>query len=153
MSTWFSLVSVIAVRTLLVMVVVVIGLRLLGKRQLGQMNIYDFAMIMLVANAVQNAMTAGKGNLSVGFASSGILLLVGFLVSLVVVRVPIAERLIAGTPTVLVSDGVLMKRFLEREHISFDELMNAVREHELKSIKEVKLAVLEVNGDISIIAK
>lgn len=153
MSNFFMLLSVTAVRTLIVMIVVTGGLRLLGKRQLGQMNVYDFAMIMLVANAVQNAMTAGKGNLIVGVSSAGILLVVGALVSIIVVRVPSAERLIAGTPTVLVSNGELMKRFLDREHISLDELMAAIREHELHSILEVKLAVLEVNGDISIIAK
>ncbi len=148
-----SLFVVTGCRTLIVMLVVIIGLRVLGKRQLGQMNVYDFAMIMLVANAVQNAMTAGKGNLTVGFASAGILLVVGFLVSLVVVRVPTAERLVTGIPTVLVNDGVLMKRTMARENISFDELMSSIREHEMHSVKDVKLAVLEVNGDISIIPK
>ena len=68
----------IAVRTLLVLLALVISLRLLGKRQSGQFNIYDLALIMLLANAVQNAMTNGDGHLLVGVVSAGTLLAAGW---------------------------------------------------------------------------
>lgn len=146
------LAATFALRTLVVLLVLVIGLRLLGKRQIGQMTIYDLAMIMLVANSVQNAMTAGKGNLIVGFASAGTLFVFGMVMTLLFVRIPRLESVVAGTPTVLVSNGRVMERHMRREHVSMNQLLAAVREHEVGTIAEVKLAVLEINGDISIVA-
>ena len=63
--------TTISARTAIVMLFLIIGIRLFGKRQIGQMNIYDLALIMALANAVQNAMTGGKGYLSVGIVSAG----------------------------------------------------------------------------------
>jgi len=143
----------IAARTAIVLLFLVIGLRLSGKRQMGSMTIYDLAMIMLVANAVQNAMTSGKGNVSVGIASSGTLLIVGTALTYFIVRKPVFARFATGTPTVLVHNGTVEQRNLRREGVTMEEVMVAVREHELSDISQVKLAILEVDGDISIVEK
>ena len=142
----------IAIRTAIILLFLVFGIRLLGKRQMGQMNIYDLALIMLVANAVQNAMTAGKGNISVGIASAGTLMVLGIAMTYLIVRKPVLGRWVAGTPTVLVSNGIVMRRNMRRENITMDELNASLREHEFNRIDKVKLAVLEVDGSISIIS-
>src|SRR5437870_9282541 len=89
----------IAARTAIVLFGLVVGLRVLGKRHCGQMNLCDLVLITCLANSVQNAMTAGKGHLSVGFVSAGTLLLLGRLLTELFVRRPALEKRIIGTPT------------------------------------------------------
>ncbi len=146
---WFL--SVIAARSALVLLILSIGLRVMGKRQSGQMNVYDAALILLIANAVQNAMTKGDGHLFVGFASAGALMLVGRLFTVAFVRLPKLREYLIGTPTVLVSDGHLVLPNMKREHVSKEQLCTALREHSMKDFREVKLAILEVDGTISVI--
>jgi uncharacterized membrane protein YcaP (DUF421 family) len=148
---WFL--STIAARTAIVLLVLIGGLRLLGKRQIGQMNIYDLAMIMALANAVQNAMTNGKGDLGVGLVSAGTLLGIGALLTLVFVRLPKLEERLVGTPTLIVNDGKILPDRMRRECVTQDELMQVLREHGLTDIREVLLATLEVDGTISIVPK
>ncbi len=143
--------SVIAARSAVVLLILTIGLRLMGKRQSGQMNVYDAALILLIANAVQNAMTHGDGNLIVGFASAGALMLVGRLFTGAFVRLPKLRDYLIGTPTVLVSDGHLILANMKREHVTKEQLCTALREHSMKDFREVKLAILEVDGTISVV--
>src|SRR5262249_30937521 len=129
------------------------GLRALGKRQVGQMNIYDLALIMALANSVQNAMTSGKGDLSVGLVSAGTLLVIGWAISMLFIRMPKLEERLIGTPTVLIHEGHIEHEHLRREHIAMEELLAVVRQHGLPDPRDVKLAVLEVDGSISIVPK
>ena len=146
---WFL--STIAARTFLVLLFIVVGLRLLGKRQIGQMNIYDLALVMAIANAVQNAMTHGNGNLSVGIVSSGTLLLVGWALTFVFVRLPKLEERVIGTPTLLVNEGHILEDHMRREQVTHEILMSVMRQHGITDIKQVLMAVLEVDGSISIV--
>ena len=145
--------SVLAAKTAIVMLFLFIAFRLLGKRNVGQMNLYDLAMIMALANAVKNAMTAGKGNLAVGIVSSGTLLAIGWAASRFFIRSPKTESLLLGSPAVLLTDGKILKDRLVAERISKDELMTAMRMHGITDPKKVALAVLEVDGSISIVPK
>ena len=150
-SLW--LMSTIAARTLIVLLFIIVGLRLLGKRQIGQMNIYDLAMIMALANSVQNAMTSGKGNLVVGIASSGTLLVVGWAITLLFVRLPKLEAHVVGTPTLLINDGQILEEPLRREQVTHDNLMTVLRQHGLTEASQAMMAVLEVDGAISVVPK
>jgi uncharacterized membrane protein YcaP (DUF421 family) len=143
----------IAVRTAVVLIYLTAGLRLLGKRQLGQMNIYDLAMVMALANAVQNAMTAGSGHLAAGVVSAGMLLLLGRLLTLAFARSPTLEQRLCGTPTILISDGHVIRDHLRRECVTLDEVMAVLRHHGLTHPSEVKLAVLEVDGTLSVVPR
>lgn len=141
----------VGTRTVIVSLYLILGLRLLGKRQMGQINIYDLALILLVANAVQNAMTEGLGSLGVGVASAGTLLLLGAGFSYLFVRLPRLEQRLIGTPTVIIRDGVLLKENARRENVTHDALMQILREHDLCQISDVRLAVLETDGTLSVI--
>ena len=147
------LLSTIAARTLIVLLFIIVGLRLVGKRQIGQMNIYDLAMIMALANAVQNAMTSGKGNISVGIVSSGTLLVVGWIFTQFFVRLPKLEERVVGTPTLLLNNGQILEEAMRHEQVTQEILMTALRQHGLTEASQVLLAVLEVDGSISIIPK
>ena len=148
---WFL--STIAARTLIVLVCIMAGFRVLGKRQIGQMNIYDLALVMAIANAVQNAMTHGSGNLSVGIVSAGTLLLTGWILTVVFVRLPKLEERLIGTPTLLVNDGHILEERMRREQVTHECLMTVLRQHSLTDVSQVMMAVLEVDGSISIVPK
>ncbi len=141
----------IAARTTVVLVWLVLGLRLLGKRQVGQMNLYDLVLVMALANAVQNAMTSGKGDLSVGLVSAGVLLLGGRVLTAVFVRAPRLEEAVLGTPVVVINYGQLLLDNMRREHITEDQVRTALRQHGFAEPAEVKVAVLEVDGTLSVV--
>jgi uncharacterized membrane protein YcaP (DUF421 family) len=144
-------VAVYAAKSVIILLVLVAGFRLLGKREMAQINVYDLALLMAASNAVQNAMTGGRGNLGIGMASSSALLLVGWLVTRAVARHPALEARIVGSPTVLVSDGQVLVHRLRREHVTREELDAAIRGRGLAGPREVRLAVLEVDGSISVV--
>jgi uncharacterized membrane protein YcaP (DUF421 family) len=143
--------AAIAVRTLLVLLSLVIGLRILGKRQSGQFNIYDLSLIMLLANAVQNAMTNGDGHILVGVVSAGTLLAAGWVVSRAFQRLPALGERVTGVSTLLVNNGQFIKAHLQREHVTEDQIRSAMRQHGLCEMGQVRMAVLEIDGSISVV--
>ena len=145
--------AALAVRTLLVALVVIVGLRLFGKRELGQMNIADLAAIMAIANGVQNAMTHGTGLLAGGIASATSLLLCAGGLAFLVRRSTAVEHRIIGSPTLLVWEGNPLWERLQRQRITVAELDTAMRESGLSTLDEVLTATLEPDGTISIIPK
>ena len=141
----------IAIRTLIVLLALVVGLRMLGKRQTGQFTVYDLALIMLLANAVQNAMTNGEGHLLVGVVSGGTLLGFGWIVSRAFVNQPALAQRLTGVSTLLVNDGQILRANLNRENLTLDQLYAAMRQHGIPGLSDVRMAVLEIDGSISII--
>ncbi len=143
----------IVFRTSIIYVAVLLGLRLTGKREVGQMTPFDLVLLILIANAVQNAMTGPDNSVSGGLVAAGTLLVLNFLLSRLVFRNRRLRRVIEGTPTILVRDGQLMMKNLESEHIDPDEIRQALREHGVSTPEEVGLAVLEIDGSISVLRK
>jgi uncharacterized membrane protein YcaP (DUF421 family) len=143
----------IILRTTVVYVVVLVLLRTAGKRELGQMSPVDLVVILVIANAVQNAMTGGDNSLIGGIVAATTLVAVNTAFSRVGHRVPYLEHLFESEPTPLVKGGKLIKRNLDRENVEEDELMMAAREHGIEDIAGVDAAYLERDGSISIIPK
>ncbi len=142
-----------AARTAIVVLALFLILRVFGRRDVGEMNLVDVVTILLVGNAVQNAMTYGSGSLGVGIASATILLLLDRGIGMLINRFPKLDTAMFGEPVIIYVDGDLNRPAMEREGIEFEELMTAVREQGLSDLKQVHLAVLEKNGEISIIPK
>jgi uncharacterized membrane protein YcaP (DUF421 family) len=143
----------IAARTAVIYLAVVIGLRLTGKREVGQMTPFDLVLLILIANAVQNAMTGPDTSVTGGIVAAGTLLLLNFLVSRFVFRNRRLRRVVEGTPTILIHNGQLIQKNLASEHLDPDEILQALREHGVPRIEEVGLAVLEIDGSISVLRK
>lgn len=141
----------IVVRSLVVYVALFAGLRLMGKRELGQMTVFDLVVILLIANAVQNAMVGPDTSLPGGLIAAAVLLVANRLVAMLRLRSEFWGRLLEGTPTVLVHDGQYLDANLRKEAIDRDEIDTAIREHGMDSVAAVKLAVLEIDGTISIV--
>jgi uncharacterized membrane protein YcaP (DUF421 family) len=149
----FLFYSAIAVRTVLVLVFLLIGLRLLGKRSIGGLNLVDLLLVLLLGNAVQNAITNGSGDLWVGIVAAGVLLVIDRWVGILFVRHPILESRFFGKPVILAFDGKLNLLSMRHEEISETELLTAVHEQGLSDLSEVRLAMLEDDGSISIVPK
>ena len=139
-------------RALVVYVALLTALRIFGKREVGQFTIFDLVFVLLVANALQPAMTGPDYSLT-----GGIVLIVALVGANLIVgqldRVPAIHRLFTPTPSVVITDGEYVKATMEREGITEDEIEMAIREHGLEGAKDVKLAVLEADGSISVVSK
>jgi uncharacterized membrane protein YcaP (DUF421 family) len=142
-----------AIKTLIVFVLLVIGFRVLGKREAAQLNVYDLAMLMALANAVQNAMTGGLGNFPIGLAASSTLVLAAFVTTRFIVRRPALERRVVGAPVLLVNRGQVLPRQLRRNLVTPAELDEACRQHGVEGPGQCDQAVLEVDGSISIVPR
>jgi len=136
-----------------VLIYVVAALRLSGKRQVAQMNVYDLVLIMALANGVQNAMTAGRGELWVGIVSAGTLILIGRWVSSLMVRHPRLQERLIGAPTVIINNGQLIRDQMRREHLTEEQVMTVLRQHGVAHPRDVKMAVLEVDGTLSVVPR
>jgi uncharacterized membrane protein YcaP (DUF421 family) len=143
---WWELV----LRAVLIYAALLLALRLFGKREVGQFTLYDLVFILLVANALQPAITGPDtsvgGGLILILALVGTNALVGRLDNL-----PRFHRLFTPAPAVVVRDGKCLPDVMKREGVDQDEIEMAVREHGYKDLKDVQLAVLEPDGTISII--
>jgi uncharacterized membrane protein YcaP (DUF421 family) len=143
----------IVVRTVLVYLGVFVGLRVMGKRELAQMTVFDLVMILLIANAVQNAMVGRDVSVQGGLIAAGVLLVVNRAVALLRIHSGAWGRLIEGSPTVLVQEGHYLDPALRKEGLERAQVEMAMREHGIDDIETVKLAVLETDGSISIVPR
>ncbi len=143
----------IFVRTAIVYFVVLFGLRITGKRQIGQMSPFDLVLLLLISNAVQNAMTGPDTSVTGGVIAALTLLGLNVLVTFYVHQNKKLGRLLGGSPSLLIYDGKVIEEHLRSEHISRDELLQAIREHGFSSFGEIQMAVLEIDGAISVVKK
>ncbi len=141
----------IILRCTVVYVLLLLALRLTGKRQLGQFTPFDFAVLLIVSNAVQNAMTGPDTSLVGGIVGAGTLFGLNYLLSVLSSRFKIFGHDVLGDPTVLINDGHLITDHLQRERVSADDVLMAMREHGVENIMQVKHAILETDGTISIV--
>lgn len=141
----------IILRTVLVYAALLFGLRVAGKREIGQMTVFDLVVLLLIANAVQNAMVGPDNSVTGGITAALVLLLLNWMISRLRLRIPWLRHWVDGSPTLLVLHGDAIDRNLNREGIDTETLSAALREHGLGDIKEVEMAVLEIDGSISII--
>jgi uncharacterized membrane protein YcaP (DUF421 family) len=141
----------IVFRTVIIYILVLAGLRLTGKREVGQMTPLDLVLVLLIANAVQNAMTGPDNSLTGGLVAALTLLAINTLLTRLIWRNRKLRRWVEGSPTLLVHRGTIVKENLEKEKVTHEELHQAFREHGILSLSEVSLAVLEVDGSISVL--
>jgi len=143
--------AVIVVRTLAVYLFILVAFRLSGKREVGQLAPFDFALILLIANAVQNAMVGPDTSLVGGLVAAAVLLAVNFVLGRLASRNRKVERMLRGQARILVNRGHVHDDALHSESISHEELLQALRENGCATLADCRLAVLEVDGSISVI--
>jgi uncharacterized membrane protein YcaP (DUF421 family) len=139
----------IVLRTGVIYLLVLIGVRLSGKREVGQMTPFDLTLLLLLSNSVQNAMTGPDTSLLGGAVAASTLLVLNYLIANVAGGSRRFRKLVEGEPSLLIHDGKIIEAHMQHERVSIDELNRSLREHGINSCDQVALAVLEVDGSIS----
>lgn len=142
----------IVLRSLAVYVFIVLAIRFFGKREIAQLSIVDLAFILLISNSVQNAMVGSDNSLFGGLVAATSLFVINYLFDLLIFKSKTVSHFLQGTPVMLVYKGKLLSSHLKKAELSHDELEEAIREHGVNDIKNVDLAILETDGNISIIS-
>lgn len=138
--------------TFVIYVFIVVAIRLFGKKELAQLSVVDMVFILLISNAVQNAMVGPDSTLSGGLVAASTLFIVNYAMKYLQYRFPGFGKVVEGDATMLIYKGKILDSHLKKAKITLDELMEAVREHGVPSVKEVDLAILEVDGNISVLS-
>jgi uncharacterized membrane protein YcaP (DUF421 family) len=143
----------IVLRTVVVYAFLLLGVRLSGKREIGQLMPFEFVLLLVLSNAVQNAMVGPNTSLGGGLVAAGTLLVLTHVLHVVGRRNSAFRRRLVGSPTTLIRHGHVLHQNLDHEQLSDEELAQTLREHEVASPSEVELAMLEVDGAVSVIRK
>ena len=141
------------VRTLVVYVFLLIGLRLAGKRELGQLNPFDFVVLLLLSNTVQNAIIGEDNSLIGGIIGATTLLIINWFVVRYLYTHPAIARLVEGDPDLLIRNGRVRPTRLKRELITPEELEAAARRQGIDGLHNVETCRLEVGGALTFVAK
>ena len=142
----------IALRSLAVYVFMLVAIRLTGKKELSQLNTIDVVLILLISNSVQNAMVGNNTSLLGGLAAAAVLFILNYGLKKATYKSKILRDFIFEHPEILIHNGKLNFDKLSHLGISDEELKEAMREHGVEYYKDVKLAIFEVDGNISIIS-
>ena len=143
----------VVLRTAIVYLFVVAALRLSGKREVGQMSVLELVVILIISDAVQNSMVGDNTTLWGGLVAVVTLLALDFGLKAMARRSKRVRKAVEGEPRLLVRDGRLLMRAIEEEGLEVEEVRAAVRSHGLTDVQEVRLAVLETDGSISVIPR
>ncbi len=140
-------------RVVIIYLVLIVGLRLAGKRELAQLNPFDLVVLLTISNTVQNAIIGNDNSVTGGIVGVAALLLLNYLVVRFVYRNDRIEKLVEGEEDVLIKDGVVNQKALERETISLTELEIAAHKQGFTSLADIDRAILEPGGGFSFTAR
>ena len=142
----------ITLRSVAVYFFMIIALRIFGKKELSQLNTADVILILLISNSVQNAMVGANTSLYGGIIAAFSLFLINYIFKKVMLKSKFIKELVQNKPEVLIHNGKIEFKTIARLGITAEELEEAMREHGIEYYKEVKLAMFEIDGNISIIS-
>ena len=138
-------------RGIAVYIFLMVLIRMTGRRQVGVLTPFDFILLLILSNAVQNSMNGGDNSLGAGLVLAVVLVAVNWGVSWLVRRSKAIEGLIIGRPVFLIRDGILLERALASEKITHHELIASLRAAGCANIEHARHAILETNGSISVV--
>jgi len=139
------------IRSVSVYLFLLVAFRLAGKRQLGQMTAFDFVVLLIISNVVQNAVIGNDTSLGGGLFGATVIFLLNAGVAWLTFRSKRVERFIEHTPTVLVRSGRILWENLRREQLSLPEFRAALRREGVVSLRDVRYVILEEDGHLSVV--
>jgi uncharacterized membrane protein YcaP (DUF421 family) len=140
-------------RTTIIYVLFFGALRLSGKRELGQFTLFDLALVLLAANALQPAITGPDQSVTGGAIILVTIFVLNGLVAEARVRIPVVASVLEFKPTTVGKDGAWIESALTRQGLDHEDGEAALRQHGLERVEQMKLATLEEDGSISIVEK
>ena len=144
---------VFVLRAVAIYVLVMVLVRLSGKRAVGQFTPFDLVLLILIGNAVQNGLNGGDNSLTGAAILAVCLIALNFGVALLSSRNRGFEKLVEGTPVVLARHGQVYREVLHRELVSHHDFQEALRSNGIIALDEVEVAILETDGRISVLRR
>ena len=144
---------IIAGKSIAVYLFMILAIRLFGKKELAQLSVVDLVFILLISNSVQNAMVGSDSTLLGGMSAAFALFLSNYIFKYFLRKNVGFSRMVQGHKIMLIHEGVVSEKGLDEAMMSIEELQQAVREHGVEHIRDVNLAILEVDGNISILSE
>lgn len=132
---------------------ILLAFRFTGKRQVGQLTPFDLVVLLIISNVVQNSLIGNDNSLGGGIIGAITILALNWAVVEFSYRFKPFRRLMEGTPTLLVHNGKIIEEHLRRERITLEDLQGALRKTGIADVHQVRVAILEENGQISVIPK
>lgn len=142
----------IILRSVAVYLFMLIAIRVFGKKELSQLNTADIILILLISNSVQNAMVGSNSSLEGGLIAALVLFILNFILKKIMYRSKTITELVQDKPEILIHDGIIDFKTLAKLEITSPELEEVIREHGVEHFSEVKLAMMEIDGNISVIS-
>jgi uncharacterized membrane protein YcaP (DUF421 family) len=128
------------------------AIRLFGKKEFAHLSVFDLVFVLLISNSAQNAMVGSDTSLGGGLVAALTLFMLNTLLKFIIYKFPSLLKVLTGEPILFIYKGTVKDENLRREHISINELLETVHEHGIHQIKEVDLAILESDGNISVLS-
>jgi uncharacterized membrane protein YcaP (DUF421 family) len=137
------------IQTLILYLFLILTLRVLGRRQMGQLTVLDLVILILLGSAVETAMIAGDTSLTAGLVSAATLLVANRALTRIVCRSRRLRRLIVGSPILLVHNGHFIEEHLKKAGLVDADVLEAIRERGYSGPEELMFAVMEIDGSIN----
>lgn len=150
---WQNNLIQIVLRCAAVYLFILLALRLAGKKELAQLSVVDLVFILLISNAVQNAMVGPDTSLQGGLLAAGTLFALNIILKMLLYRNRKIGEWIQGKPLLLIYKGAIQEDVLKQAELTVDELHAAIREHGVARVEDVDLSMLEVDGSISVVSR
>jgi uncharacterized membrane protein YcaP (DUF421 family) len=144
---------IIAGKSIAIYLFMILAIRLFGKKELAQLSVVDLVFILLISNSVQNAMVGSDSTLLGGMSAAFALFLSNYIFKYFLRKNAGFSRMVQGRKIMLIHEGQVIEKGLDDAMMSINELQQAVREHGVEHIRDVNLAILEVDGNISILSE
>lgn len=145
--------AIVAVRAALIYVVLVVALRVMGKRQLGDLQPSELVVTLLIADMAAVAMQDTAAPLFSGLIPIAVLVSLELLISATMLKLPFLERLLGGCAVVLIKNGNLDQQAMRKLRLTIDDVLSALRQQGVFDLRQVQYAVAETGGQISLLLK
>lgn len=142
---------VVLIRSIILYIAVLISLRVMGKGEIAEMNSYDLVITLLIADVVSMPMENNNIPMINGIASLTGLVLMQTIISYLSLKSRKFNSFLCGKPSILINKGKIDQKELKKERISIDELLEQLRVQGFFNLKEVQYAILETDGNLSVV--
>lgn len=143
----------IIIRTIIIYIGLTITMRLMGKRQLGELDVGELVITILLSDIASLPITNPEKKLTDALIPIAILALLEILTSALILKIPFAKKILSSKPVVLIAHGTIDRKAMKKVRISVEELISQIRQNGIFALEEVDYAILEENGKISIVPK
>lgn len=140
-------------KTLLFLVVIILMLKIMGKRELGQLNAFDIVIFFMISELFSLSIDKPKEDIWISLLPILIIFLMQIIMSFVVLKSNKIRKIIEENPSFIINNGVINQKKMKKLRYNIDDLMQQIRNNGIDNISQVKFAILESNGNLSIIEK